>query len=254
MATYKARALVLRKTKLGETDTIVTLLAEDGRQLRAVAKGLRKPGGRFGARLEPYAVVDLMLHEGRTLDIVTEASTIASHAALREDYDRAAAAAVIADLLDKISVEGQPEEQLFALSIATLDVLDVAPTGALPALVVAFLLKALAMHGYRPEIDVCALCGAPAEGSAVISPSAGGVLCARCAVAQPGSLRFSPEGRAWLSRLMAARMAEVSTLDMPPAAVGDCFRVVRTFVAYHVPSRLRALDYYADHLAEQGLA
>ncbi|TLM78904.1 MAG: hypothetical protein FDZ70_03415 [Actinobacteria bacterium] len=71
MPPYSARALVLRKTKLGETDLILTLLAEDGRQLRAVARGARKPGSRFGARLEPGAVGDLLLHTGRTLDHVT---------------------------------------------------------------------------------------------------------------------------------------------------------------------------------------
>ena len=80
MPSYPARALVLRKTKLGETDTIVTLLASDGRQVRAVAKGLRKPGGRFGARLEPFAVADLLLHTGRSLDVITEARTVATHA------------------------------------------------------------------------------------------------------------------------------------------------------------------------------
>ena len=254
MGAYRAHVLVLRKTKLGETDTIVTLLARDGGQIRAVAKGLRKPGGRFGARLEPYAVVDLLLHSGRTLDVITEAVTVSSHAALREDYDRAAAAAVVADLLDKISVEGQPEKQLFALSTTTLDVLAEAPLATVPALVVAFLLKALAMHGYRPEIEVCASCGAPAAESGVISPSAGGVLCSRCAVSEAGSLRFSPEGRAWLARLLGARMTDVQALDMPTAAVADCFRIVRAFVVYHVPARLRALDFYTEQLDEQGLA
>ena len=37
--TYDARAIVLRKTKLGESDLILALLAEDGSQIRAVAKG-----------------------------------------------------------------------------------------------------------------------------------------------------------------------------------------------------------------------
>ena len=122
---------MLRKTKLGETDTILTLLAEDGRQVRAVAKGLRKPGGRFGARLEPYAVVDLLLHTGRSLEIVTEARRSRRTPALREDLDRSAAAAVVADLLDKISVEGQAEERLFALATTTLDVMETAPAEAL---------------------------------------------------------------------------------------------------------------------------
>lgn len=41
---YNERCIVLKHTKLGETDVIVTMLGGDGRQIRAVAKGLRKPG------------------------------------------------------------------------------------------------------------------------------------------------------------------------------------------------------------------
>ncbi|TLM98644.1 MAG: DNA repair protein RecO, partial [Actinobacteria bacterium] len=155
VASYPLKVLVLRKTKLGETDTILTLLASDGHQVRAVAKGLRKPGSRFGGRLEPYSVVDLLLHSGKSLEIVTEARTVAAHAPLREDLDRTSAAAVIADVLDKMSVEVQHEPRLFGLSTATLDVLDTAETASLPVIVVAFLVKAMAMHGYRPELDSC---------------------------------------------------------------------------------------------------
>ena len=39
MPSYPLRALVLRKTKLGETDLILTLLAADGRQVREVHAG-----------------------------------------------------------------------------------------------------------------------------------------------------------------------------------------------------------------------
>ena len=53
--TYSLQALVLRKTKLGETDLIVTLLAQDGRQVRAVAKGARKPNSSFASRLEIFS-------------------------------------------------------------------------------------------------------------------------------------------------------------------------------------------------------
>lgn len=236
---------MLRKTKLAETDTILTLLASDGRQIRAVAKGLRKPGGRFGARLEPYAICDLLLHTGRSLEVVTEAQTVVSHSGLREDLDRSAAAAVVADLLDKISVEGQAEPRLFALAETTLGVFDDAPLEALPALVIAFLLKAMAMHGYRPQLDSCVQCASEPNGSCEFSVSAGGVLCPECGSLDAGSLRFSAEGRAWLEALLAARMSEVAGLEMAPEAVADCFDLLRAFVAYHLPSRLRALDFYA---------
>ena len=250
MPAYPVRALVLRKTKLGETDTIQTLLADDGRQLRAVAKGLRRPGGRFGARLEPYAVCDLLLHTGRSLEVVTEAQTVASHSALREDFDRSAAAGVVADLLDKISVEGQAEPRLFALSTTTLDVMETASIDALPVLVIAFLVKAMTMHGYRPQLESCVSCAGETGESSEFSVASGGVLCAGCGALDAGSIRFGPEGRAWLEALMAARLSDVEELRMPLPAVADCFAVVRAFVTFHVPARLKALDFYAGLLGE----
>ena len=248
MPAYPVRALVLRKTKLGETDTILTLLADDGRQLRAVAKGLRKPGGRFGARLEPYAVCDLLLHTGRSLEVVTEAQTVASHSLLREDFERSSAAGVVADLLDKISVEGQSEPRLFALSTTVLDVMETAAIDSLPVLVIAFLVKAMAMHGYRPHLESCVCCAGDVKQSAEFSVASGGVLCPDCGSLDAGSVQFGPEGRAWLETLMSARLSDVEGLGMPHAAIVDCFTLVRAFVAFHVPARLKALDFYAGLL------
>jgi DNA repair protein RecO (recombination protein O) len=245
MPPYTTRALVLRKTKLGETDTILTLLADDGRQVRAVAKGLRKPGGRFGGRLEPYSVVDLLLHSGRSLDVVTEAVSVAAHAGLREDFDRNAAAAVVVDMLDKISLEGQPEQRLFALATTTLEVMEESQLESLPALVIAFLGKAMAMHGYRPQLDECACCAGELGEASGFSVASGGAVCASCGERDGSAVRFGPEGRAWLSALLQARMAEVPGLAMPPAAVADCFGLMRAFIAYHMPARLKALDFYA---------
>ncbi len=245
MPSYPARVLVLRKTKLGETDTILTLLDSDGRQVRAVAKGLRKPGGRFGARLEPFAVADLLLHTGRSLDVITEARTVTTHAPLREDFDRSAAATVVADLLDKISVEGQAEPQLFAMATTTLDVMEQAPADALPALVVAFVAKAMAMHGYRPQLESCACCAGELHASRGFSVASGGAVCPECGQLDASAVGFSAEGRAWLERLLRARMAEIPEMGMPAAAVADCFALIRSFVSYHLPARLKALDYYA---------
>jgi len=245
MPSYPLTALVLRKTKLGETDIILTLLAEDGRQVRAVAKGLRKPGSRFGGRLEPYSVVDLLMHTGKSLEVVSEARTVDANAALREDLDRSAAASVVADLLDKIAVEGQAEPRLFALSTTTLSVMDSAALEALPRLVVAFLVKAMAMHGYRPELESCAACAGDASASHTFSLAAGGALCAACGELDASSLRFPVAARQWLLKLLGLTMAEVEAVEMPQGAVADCFALVRSFVAYHLPARLKALDFYA---------
>ena len=72
MRLYRDRAVVLRQHKLGEADRIVTLLTRDHGLVRAVAKGVRRTRSKFGARLEPFAHIDVQLHPGRNLDIVTQ--------------------------------------------------------------------------------------------------------------------------------------------------------------------------------------
>jgi len=242
---YPLRALVLRKTKLGEADLIVTLLAADGRQVRAVAKGARKTKSRFGARVEPYSVIDLLLHTGRTLEVIAEAETVASNELVRTDLDRATAAAVVADVLDKISVEGQGEPQLFDMSVVTLSVMETAPVEALPLLVAAFLLKALAMHGYRPSLDECACCAGDARGAVLFSPRTGGCLCVGCSPEDPAAIPMSPDARSLMRALLRSRMAEIETLPVEAGLLAEVLRLVVSYTGHHVPARLKALDMYA---------
>ena len=67
---------MLRTQKLGEADRIITVLGRNSGRIRAVAKGVRRTKSRFGARLEPFTHVDLMLHAGRSLDVITQAEIL----------------------------------------------------------------------------------------------------------------------------------------------------------------------------------
>lgn len=73
---YRDEAIVLRTYRLGEADRIIVMLTRAHGQVRAVAKGVRKTGSRFGARLEPFSMVDVQLHAGHSLDVVTQVETI----------------------------------------------------------------------------------------------------------------------------------------------------------------------------------
>lgn len=251
MPPHRVRGLSLKKTKLGEADLIVTFLAEDGSQVRAVAKGARKPGSRFGGRVEPFSVVDLLLHTGRTLETVSDIETVQSHAPIREDYDRMEAASVVADFLDKVSVEGQAEERLFPLALATLDAMDAASPDALLALVVAFLLKGMAMQGYRPQFEACALCGTPIHGGEVFSLEGGGLVCENCSAAEAQAVTLSEDAREALVALMRARMSEVASLGIPRDVLLDALGVLRAFIGYHVPARMKALGMFVAEVMRQ---
>src|SRR5258708_20867769 len=81
--------MVLRTQKLGEADRIVTVLGRRTGRIRAVAKGVRRTKSRFGARLEPFTHVDLLLYTGRSLDVITQAETLRPYwEQLVPDYPR----------------------------------------------------------------------------------------------------------------------------------------------------------------------
>ena len=247
-ATYTARAIVLRKTKLGESDLIVTLLAQDGSQVRAVAKGARKPSSPFAARLELYSSVDLLCSEGRSLDIVKEARIASSHERLRRDLEHAACAAPMAELLDRVTQEGLANPRLFALTEAALDALDGALAPQAPAVCAAHLLKALAFSGLRPSLSSCAVCGADVPGGAEagtvvpLSFCEGGVVCPAC--------RPSVEAQgvpaatvAWCSALMGSTFAEIAELDVPPSASFAVLRFCQQWAHEHVGANLKSLNF-----------
>ena len=114
---------MLRRTKLGESDVICTLLSSDGSQIRAVAKGARKPSSSFASRLEVYSVCDLLLCKGKTLDIVKEARLLQGNEHLRSDFALMEAASPMVEILDKTTQVGLEDERLFPMACAALQAL-----------------------------------------------------------------------------------------------------------------------------------
>ena len=112
MPLYQDEGVVLRTAKLGEADRIITLLTRDHGKIRAVAKGVRRTKSRFGGRLEPFMRVDVLVAEGRSLDVISQAESISAYAGpICADYGAYAAANVIAETADKL-VAGEHERMI----------------------------------------------------------------------------------------------------------------------------------------------
>lgn len=151
MPAYKIRALVLKKTKLGEADLIVTLLDDEGLQHRGVAKGARKPSSFLAARLELYMLVTAQLSTGRSLDIITDTQILEPHAGCRSDIEHSAAAAVPTELVEKATSHHNPEPLLYAMTLAALGQIGAAEGTARVMISLACTLKLCAALGVRPD-------------------------------------------------------------------------------------------------------
>jgi DNA repair protein RecO (recombination protein O) len=236
---YRDEAVVLRTQKLGEADRIVTLLTRSRGKVRAVAKGVRRTSSRFGARLEPFSHVDLQLATGRTLDVVTQAVTIAAYGErIVDDYARYTTGTVLLETADRLVVEEhEPATQQHLLLVGALRALSSGDRE--PGLVLdSFLLRSLAIAGYAPSFDECAKCGRPGPHRA-FNPPAGGMVCGGCrppASAMPAAPTVELLGALLTGDWPVAEAAE-------PRARREASGLVAAFVAWHLDRGLRSLPH-----------
>lgn len=246
--TYKARALVLKKTKLKEKDLIVTMLDADGRLLQAVARGARKPGGSYAARLELFSEVDVLLAEGRTLDVVCDARIVDVRNSA-PGIEQSSCAAVLAKLLCSISQPDLTQPRVYAMSKAALDfMLDAQMTpGQALAICCASLWKVLSQAGFRPSFSRCALCAERLEEAGdtcqvAVSVEDGGVVCRRCQRPADAIVVDANTVR-WCDALIALRYGDVLEAGIDPATCFEILHLSRLWARHHTGRDLKSLDF-----------
>jgi DNA repair protein RecO (recombination protein O) len=234
---YRDEAVVLRTQKLGEADRIVTLLTRRHGRVRAVAKGVRRTRSKFGARLEPFGHIDVQLHEGRSLDIVTQVEGLGLHgAALAGDYPSYTAGTAMLETAERLTaVEHEPSTQLYLLLVGGLRALTAGEHE--PGLVLdAFLLRSLATAGYAPSFDDCTRCGA--EGPhRFFSVPAGGSVCPDCR--PPGSVTVSEATLVLLGALLSGDWEVADASE--PRARREASGIAAAYLQWHLERGLRSL-------------
>lgn len=235
---YRDAAVVIRTTKLGEADRIITLLARDRGLVRAVAKGVRKTKSRFGARLEPGIVVDGQFYEGRNLDTVTQVEVLAPYGEyIAADYEAWTAQAAMLESAERFAQENISARTQFTLLAGALA--SLANQEHEPGMVLdAYLLRSIALAGWAPSFRDCARCGAEGPHKA-FNLTAGGCLCPVCRV--PGSAAPALGTLEMCGALLegdweAAELAE-------PRHRREGAGLVAAYLQWHLERGVRALKY-----------
>jgi DNA repair protein RecO (recombination protein O) len=235
---YRDRAVVLRTYRLGESDRIVVLLTEHHGKVRAVAKGVRKTTSRFGARLEPLSNVNLLLYQGRELDIVSQADMVDTTAPLHHDLDRLTQGISMLEAVDQLAIEREPAPELYRMLVGALRTLGERPSSLV---VPAFFWKLLAAEGVRPELDVCVRCG-EAGPLVAFDVDQGGVLCRSCRSGAP----VSPEALELLRQIMGGRLNEALAAPAD-AAAHEVAQLATRSMEHHLERRLRSVAMFERH-------
>jgi DNA repair protein RecO (recombination protein O) len=260
---YRDDGVVLRTQKLGEADRIITLLTRHNGRVRAVAKGIRRTKSRFGARLEPFTHVDVMIHAGRSLDVITQAEAIRAYGTpLVTDYPRYTAGTAMLETAERFTpVEKEPAIRQFLLLIGGLRALgeatapdapgtpadpggepgpDEAAVPRDPRLVLdAYFLRSLTFAGYAPALEACARCGTPNGTRPLVAFSvpAGGMVCADCR--PPGSASPAAPTVALMLALLRGDWTEAMRTERRHRV--ECSGLVAAYLQWHLEHSIRSL-------------
>lgn len=233
----KTEAIVLRKMRYGEADSILHLYTREHGRIGAIAKGVRRSKSRFGGRLEPFFRLDLMLHEGRSdLSTITGASTIEGYAQLRSRAESLDSASKVGDFVLRLFDDREQNEPAYNLLVNMLGLLESDPRASRSEVSIAFRAKMLLASGFSPELGSCVHCGAT-EDLVAFSPPSGGVVCRDCR--EPGDFDFDGEAYEFLTGAIAAPLAGAP--DATHEAQRQADRAITDTLAHHANVRIRQL-------------
>ncbi len=154
--TIRDIGVVLRTLKLGEADRIVTILTKDHGKIKCVAKGARKSGSKYSARLQVGSVIDFQwIDSNRDLLRLTQVESVSSNRYLREDLDLLNATAKMLDTVDGICHDHGVHKELAEMTINALKTMNETKKVSVCAV---FLLKIWRLEGLTPQYESCLGC------------------------------------------------------------------------------------------------
>jgi DNA repair protein RecO (recombination protein O) len=238
---YREVGVVLRTYKLREADRIVVLHTEHSGKVRAVAKGVRKTTSKFGSRLEPMSHVRVLLYRGRELDIVSQAESVEPLTPMLSSLDRATLGIAAVEAVDQLSIEREPDPQLYRMLVGVLRSIAERPS---PLTIPAFYWKLLAAAGLRPVLDTCVRCGESGDEVSLVAfdTNEGGTVCRACR----SGVAVSAGALAVMGEILGGRLREALNRDESPLTHEVAALATRSF-EHHVERRLRAVAMFEVH-------
>jgi DNA repair protein RecO (recombination protein O) len=248
---YQTEAIVIKKTKLGEADSILTFFTPHLGKIQGFAKSLRKPNSKLAGHLELLTHSLVSLARGRNLDTITGSQTINSFLPLKSDLWLTSCALYVAELINQFTADHEENYPLFQLTLETLNRLCQPNNQEL--ILRYFELHLLDRVGYRPQLRECVVCHRALEPTAnSFSPVAGGMLCPDCQANQPMVHPLSVNAQKVLRLLQSTDYTDASKLKIDSALTRELEKVMSGYLKYLLEKEVKSAA-WLETLREQRL-
>ena len=236
MPLKESEAIVLRTYPLREADLLVTLFTRLEGKIRGVARSAKKSKRRFGGALEPLTQVRACYNdrEGQELARLDSFEILESPLASEVNYPRAVALAHVAELLDELVPDREPNDTVFRLALAVLAELR---EHDIWVPLTYFELWMTRLMGYLPDLSECIVCGHALNGSrAYFHALADGLMCANDK--RLASSELSGESRQLATRMLRLPLLSISPLPSEPRSTADLRKFLLQTLERHIEKKL----------------
>jgi len=223
-------AILLRSYPYSETSQTLRFYTESQGVLGAIARGVRKTGGRHGGVLSTFSegILNIQFRENRVLQTFRDYSPLKDRTGLASDPLRLAGASVLGELILK-HAESEGHPALFGGLGQGLDAMEREEIGALLPTLLVQLWSLIRGLGFGPLVQECVECGRvfQEEEMGRFDFGAGGLRCSSCQGEGLGP-RLGPVGRAQLQALLDGE----APLELIRPRVH--LRLASDFITYHL--------------------
>lgn len=239
--------LVLRETVTRDADKILTVLTPDRGRLSVIARGARRKGSRVAAACQLLAYSEMTLYEKGRWTMLDAADTIELFDGLRQDLTALSLAAYFAELTEAVSDGSGDVLPLLLNALYALSALKKPPQLVKPA----FQFRLMALAGYEPMADGCALCGAPQPENPMLDVVHGVVHCGKCREKGGLSLPLTASGLAALRYVLYGDPRRLYSFSLPPEGLRALNHAADAYVSAQLERSFRTLDYYKTILPQE---
>lgn len=180
---YTTDAINLKSYDLSDSDKIILMYSKDKGLIKGVAKGVKKPKSKLGARMDALIANTLMFAKGRNLDTICQAQALNTFKQSREDIDKLMISSYISEVVSNFGVEEDPcAKEIYDLLYKALDKISHSESKK-DVLIAAikFQLKMMLISGFALELDTCLCCGERIlNDDMYFSQDMGGIICEEC--------------------------------------------------------------------------
>jgi DNA repair protein RecO (recombination protein O) len=240
---YRTDTIILRRSDFGESDRLLTVYTPERGKLRLLAKGVRKMNSRKAGHVELFMLTNMLVAQGRTWDIISQAEIVEPYRDLREDLDKTSHAYYLAELVDRFTEEHDPNALLFKLMVLTLAHLNYVED---PFMVLRYFeMHLLGLTGFQPQLYFCVACQEAVEAvdNNYFHFVDGGVLCPTHGEARPNAEIIPLSVLKVLRFLQTEPWEKVVKLQLTPNTRRHVEMLLLVYITFLLERQLKSVDF-----------